>query len=152
MYPDDLNLNDLSNKNNMYNENGLNKELLDKEFLNLRDISVPGDYSEGVFPRSRIFATDIEESLHYYFSSVVEELPNLNRFHYRKSALAIYKEYSFFNESRRILVNLKGEWKEIEFEQFLSGLRSFLEENYKEDKVEKLIKEIKNLRINENFN
>ncbi|QQO92642.1 hypothetical protein CPT_Machias_270 [Staphylococcus phage Machias] len=134
----DMNLNNLEIGDiSLYNNSG-------KEKLDTHTIKISID--------SKIYTEDEVYPLYYFFLDNVEELPIISKKTFKEIAKAFYKEYEAFSSGQRSLyINIKSEWKELTYKQFINSLEKFLLDSLKEEIVESLIKEMNKYAVKDNF-
>lgn len=130
------------------------KEVTD--YLRLEELSFNGKIEGKRVEKDlsvKIYINDKDDKpLYHYFCNNIESFPSLNSKRIKNAAKELFEEYSFFNtEGYKILLNVEGNWEQISFNQFIKSLEAYLKDFYKDDIVENLVKEIKNVAISNKF-
>lgn len=157
MYHSDLNYNYCKEK-----LESLEKEVEEMEinYLNLEDISLNKEETSGVMTIRElvntidhlIYTENEVTPLYYFFMDKIDSLPMINMITYKKAANTFYEEYKRYNtENHSAYINIKGEWKQLSFNQFKESLKEVLLSSHKESNVDKLFKELNNLAVKDNF-
>ena len=139
-------------------------ERKDKEmeinYLNLEDISLNTEETSGVITVMElvdtidhlIYTENEVTPLYYFFMDKIDSLPMINMITYKKAANSFYEEYKIYNTGdHSAYINIKGEWKQLSFNQFKESLKEVLLSSHKESNVDKLFKELNNLAVKDNF-
>ncbi|QQO92903.1 hypothetical protein CPT_Madawaska_257 [Staphylococcus phage Madawaska] len=135
------------------NEMGIN-------YLNLGDISLNTEETSGAITIRElvdtidhlIYTENEVTPLYYFFMDKIDSLPMINMITYKKAANSFYEEYKTYNTGdHSAYINIKGEWKQLSFNQFKESLKEVLLSSHKESNVDKLFKELNNLTVKDNF-
>ncbi|BDE75737.1 hypothetical protein [Staphylococcus phage S6] len=140
----------------------IEKEDKEMEFnyLNLEDISLNKEETSGVMTIRElvntidhlIYTENEVTPLYYFFMDKIDSLPMINMITYKKAANTFYEEYKRYNTGNHsAYINIKGEWKQLSFNQFKESLKEVLLSSHKESNVDKLFKELNNLTVKDNF-